>query len=149
MVMSREFAYPVTLTPDEDDGGFVVSFPDLPEAIAQGKDEREALEEATDALDEALAGRIRRGVDIPRPSPHQRGQRVVVPPPLMAAKAALYLQLQAARITRSELARTLGCDVREVRRLLDPRHPSKLSRIARALAALGGRLELRLVEDVA
>jgi hypothetical protein len=40
------------------------------------------------------------------------------------------------------------CDGREVRRLLDPRHPSKLPRLARALAVLGGRLELMLVEDV-
>jgi antitoxin HicB len=137
------------LTPDAKDGGFVVSFPDLPEAITQGENELEGLEEATDALGEALAGRIRRGDEIPQPSQLRRGQRSVAPTPLMAAKAALYLQLRASRLTRSDLARVLGCDVREVRRLLDPRHPSKLSRIARALAALGGRLEVRLVENVA
>ena len=147
--MRREFAYPVVLTPGEEDGDFVVSFPDLPEAITQGEDERDALEEATDALDEALAGRIRRGDEIPQPSRPGRGRRIVVQTPLIAAKAALYLQLRASHLTRSDLARILACDVREVRRLLDPKHPSKLSRIARALAALGGRLELRLVEDVA
>jgi hypothetical protein len=36
--MSRELAYPVTLTPDEADGGFVVTFQDVPEAITQGDD---------------------------------------------------------------------------------------------------------------
>ncbi|HEY8021936.1 MAG TPA: type II toxin-antitoxin system HicB family antitoxin [Thermoanaerobaculia bacterium] len=147
--MRREFAYPVILTPDHDDGGFVVRFPDLPEAITQGEDELDALEEATDALDEALAGRIRRGDEIPRPSERRRGQQVVLPTPLIAAKAALYLRLRTSGLTKSDLARTLNCDVREVRRLLDPKHPSKLPRLVRALAALGGRLELMLVEDVA
>jgi len=59
--MVHEFAYPVVLTPEEVDGGFVVTFPDLPEAISQGEDAARALEEAADALDEAIAGRIRRG----------------------------------------------------------------------------------------
>ncbi len=30
--MRREFVYPVVLTPDGEAGGFVVSFPDLPDA---------------------------------------------------------------------------------------------------------------------
>ncbi|MCG2755456.1 MAG: type II toxin-antitoxin system VapC family toxin [Desulfobacteraceae bacterium] len=33
----QSFIYPVTLTPDKDDGGFVVKFVDLPEAITQGE----------------------------------------------------------------------------------------------------------------
>lgn len=39
-------AYPVTLAPDPEDGGFVVTFPDLPEAVTQGETVAEALEEA-------------------------------------------------------------------------------------------------------
>lgn len=35
--MSHEFAYPVILTPDKEDGGLVVTFEDLPEAITQGQ----------------------------------------------------------------------------------------------------------------
>jgi antitoxin HicB len=147
--MRREFAYPVTLTPDDEDGGFVVTMPDLPEVVTQGDDGLDALEQASDALDEALAGRIRRGDEIPRPSSRRHGQRVVVPTPLIAAKAALYLKLRSSGLTKSDFARELRCDVREVRRLLDPKHPSKLPRLVRALAALGGRLELRLVEAVA
>jgi antitoxin HicB len=67
--MASEFAYPVTLTPDETDGGFVVTFQDVPEAITQGETIAEALAEAADALEEAIAGRIRRGDAIPEPSP--------------------------------------------------------------------------------
>ena len=44
------FVYPVTLTPDPD-GGFVVTFPDWPEAITQGETRDQALEEAADCLE--------------------------------------------------------------------------------------------------
>jgi antitoxin HicB len=62
----------------------------------------------------------------------------------MAANAALNLALREAGITRSELAARLGCDEKEVRRLLDPRHPSKLPRLEEALAQLGKRLVVEM-----
>jgi len=39
-----------------------------------------------------------------------------------------------------ELAKRLQCDEKEVRRLLDVRHPSKLAHLEVALAALGQQL---------
>ncbi len=147
--MTHEFAYPVTLTPDEADGGFVVTFPDVPEAITQGNDTADALFQASDALEEAIAGRIRRGDAIPEPSEPEPGQPVVRVPALTAAKAALYLALHEAGISKSELAARLGCDEKEVRRLLDPRHSSKLSGIQKALAALGKGIAVRLVDEAA
>ena len=39
-----------------------------------------------------------------------------------------------------QLARKLDCDEKEVRRMLDPRHPTKLPRIREALEAFGKRL---------
>lgn len=138
----RDFTYPVVLAEDEADGGFVVTFPDVPEAITQGED-------VADALEEAVAGRIRRGDEIPVPSQPDDGQPVVPVPAQTAAKAALYLALEEAGLSKVELAARLGCDEKEVRRLLDPRHPSKLPRIQAALAALGKRLSLRLESDAA
>jgi antitoxin HicB len=146
--MAHEFSYPVTLTPDEADGGFVVTFQDLPEAITQGETTAGALIEAADALEEAIAGRIRRGDSIPEPSPAEDCPAVPVPAQI-AAKAALYLALRETGISKSELASRLGCDEKEVRRLLDPRHPSKLPRIQKALAALGKGLSVRLVDEAA
>jgi antitoxin HicB len=93
-----------------------------------------------DCLEEALAGRIRRGDAIPAPSRPHGGCRMVPVPAPMAAKAALHLALREAGLTRSDLAARLGCDEKEVRRLLDPRHPSKLPRLEQALAQLGKRL---------
>ena len=83
-MMAREFAYPVTLTPDDADGGFVVTFQDVPEAITQGQTLAEALLEAADALDEAIAGRIRRGDPIPEPSPADDRPTVPVPAQIAA-----------------------------------------------------------------
>jgi antitoxin HicB len=68
-----------------------------------------------------------------------------VPAP-MAAKAALYLAMTDSRVTNTQLARKLGCDEKEVRRLLDPHHPTKLPRIKEALEVLGKRLVLAVEE---
>jgi antitoxin HicB len=122
----------------------LVRFPDLPEALTEGRDERDAVAQAADCLEEAIAGRIRRGDAIPEPSQRRTGCRMIPVPAPMAAKAALYLALREAGITRLELARRLGCDEKEVRRLLDPRHPSKLPRLEQALAQLGKRLAVEM-----
>jgi len=147
--MSLELAYPVTLTPDEIDGGFVVTFQDVPEAITQGEDLAGSLGQASDALEEAIAGRIRRGDPIPEPSEAAAGQLIVPVPALTAAKAGLYLALRDSGITKSELAARLRCDEKEVRRLLDPTHQSKLSRIQEALAVLCKRLAVRVIDEAA
>ncbi|MEE8523413.1 MAG: type II toxin-antitoxin system HicB family antitoxin [Thermoanaerobaculia bacterium] len=147
--MQHDFVYPATLTPDEADGGFVVTFADVPEAITQGEGLSDALEQGADALDEAIAGRIRLGDDIPTPSAPRRGQPMVPVPALTAAKAALHMALAQAGISKTELAGRLKCDEKEVRRLLDPRHHSKLPRIQAALTALGKRIVLRLMDEAA
>jgi antitoxin HicB len=51
-------------------------------------------------------------------------------------------------ITNVQLARKLRCDEKEVRRMLDPRHPTKLPRIEEALDVFGKRLVVS-VEDAA
>jgi antitoxin HicB len=140
----EQFVYPAIFTPDVHDGGFVVTFVDLPEAITQGDTRDEALQEAADCLDEAMTNRIVSGLPIPPPSRITRGQHAVPVAAHTAAKAALYVALQDAQITKAELAKRLQCDEKEVRRLLDPRHPSKLPRLEAALAAVGHRLIVSL-----
>jgi antitoxin HicB len=130
------------------ESGHVVRFRDLPEAITQGDDLASALSEASDCLEEAIAGRIVNGEDIPIPSRPAKGERLIPLPAQMAAKAALYLAMREAGIGKSELARRLGCDEKDVRRLLDPRYGSKLPKIDAALAVLGKRLEI-VVRDAA
>lgn len=140
----RQFAYAVKLTLDKDDGGYVVTCRDLPEAITQGETIEEALTEAADCLEEAVAARIDDGRDIPMPSESRRGERAVSVPPSMAFKAAVYLAVREAGISNSEFARRMHLDEKEARRILDPHHPTKLPRIEAALSALGRRVELTL-----
>ena len=66
--MLRNYAYPADIRAD-DDGRFVVKFPDLPEALTDGATFDEALLEASDCLSEALAGRLVGKEPIPKPSP--------------------------------------------------------------------------------
>lgn len=138
-----QFAYPATIEQDEA-GFFLVHFPDLPGAATDAPNRDEALLEARDCLAEAIAFRIHSGLEIPSPSRGTRGQVSVALSAQMAAKAALYLAVSEAGMNKSDLARRLGCDEKEVRRMLDPRHPTKLPRIEEALAVLGKRLSVSL-----
>lgn len=140
----REFAYPARFTPDKKDGGFVVSFRDIPEAITQGDTVEECREDAAGALQAALEGRILSGLDIPKASKPKRGEHLIAVPVQTALKAALYLEMQRTGITRVELARRLRIDEKEARRMLDPHHPTKADRLERALAVLGRHAELRV-----
>jgi antitoxin HicB len=140
----RQFAYAVKLTPDKHDGGYVATCRDFPEAITQGDTVEEAVAEAADALDEAIAARIDDEREIPTPSAAKRGERIVSVPPSMALKAAVYLSVREAGISNSEFARRMRLDEKEVRRILDPHHPTKLLRIEAALSVLGRHVELSL-----
>ncbi len=139
----RSFTYPARLTPD-DAGGFVVTFRDLPEAITQGDTLEQALLEAADCLEEAIAGRIDDGMDIPAPGAREASEHWVAVPVQMAMKAALYLAMREQRLSKTELARRLEVDEKVVRRLLDPRHGTRLPIMNRALGLLGQRAELRV-----
>ena len=144
----QTFVYPATFKRGEKPNVLVVTFRDVPEAITQGQGEKDAVWQAADCLEEAIAGRIADGREIPHATKATRGERLIPVPAPMAAKAALYVAMREAAITNVQLARRLGCDEREVRRMLDPRHPTKLPRIKEALEVLGKRLVVG-VEDAA
>ncbi len=135
---ATRFAFPVDLTPDED-GRMVARVPDVPGCVTDGAMREEALHEAGDALEEALAVLIELRREIPAPSP-ARGRPLVVPGALMAAKVALYAALRETGTSNVALAGRLGLAETEVRRMLDPRHRTKIGRIEEALAVLGRRL---------
>jgi antitoxin HicB len=68
----------------------------------------------------------------------------------VAAKLAVLEAFADAGISKSELGRRIGRDEKEVRRILDPLHPTKLPLLSAALAALGRRLVVGVEEaDVA
>lgn len=143
-------AFYATLTPDPD-GGFIVTFPDVPEAITAGADRVEALEMASDALAVALLGMLEDGAPLPEPR-HRGGSLVPVSVPAhVAAKIALIETFRAVcaadpAMNQSELARRLEVDHKEVRRRLDPNHTTKLPALEETLKALGKRLRIDVVD---
>jgi len=82
--------YPAKFTADKTAGGFVVTFPDVPEAITQG-DTMEAMAMASEALELALTFYTEKWADI------KRGMRMVRVPALSEAKFRLYSALRAAK----------------------------------------------------
>jgi antitoxin HicB len=137
--------FPVTLTPDETDGGFVVTFRDIPEAITQGETREDALAMALDALEVAMEFYFEDKRSVPMPSKQKRGELAVELPPSLSAKILLLNEMLKQNIRPAELARRLKTTPQEVNRLTNLRHTSRIDGIADALHAMGRHLDLRLV----
>ena len=67
-------------------------------------------------------------------------------PPSAAAKVLLLNAMVESGVRPAELARRLGVSRQEVHRLTDLRHSTKIDGVAKALRALGYRLELSLAK---
>ncbi len=136
-----QYEYPCVLT-QERQGGFSVSFPDIPEALTCGDSRAEALAMAEDALAAALGAYMKSKENIPLPSRAIRRQEMVAVPPVVAAKLALYNAMRREGLTRVALAGRLGLSEGAVRKLLNPDHRSHISQIQKALRAVGHGLVL-------
>ena len=66
------------------EGGFVVSFRDIPEAITQGETRTEALCMAADVLTSAIDFYLEDRRPVPAPSPAQAGDVLISLPPELA-----------------------------------------------------------------
>lgn len=137
------FDYPVILEP-QPEGGFVVTFPDVPEAITQGEDAEEALLYAVDALETALSFYVDARKPLPKPSKAKRGQKTVCPSALESAKLGIYQAMTEQGVKKAELARRLGWHLPQVDRLFDLKHASRLDQLELAARALGRHLEVRV-----
>jgi antitoxin HicB len=115
----------------------VVSFPDVPAAIRQGDDMTDARAQAEEALGLALLTYPERGLPMPKPRTKGKGLTMVAVAPDVAAKLTVLEAFTAAGIAENELGRRMGKDEKEIRRILDPQHPTKLPAMVEALRALG------------
>jgi antitoxin HicB len=142
----RSYVYRALFEPGDRRGNIVVSFADVPEAITQGRGEADARAMAEEALGLALLSYLERGKPLPKPRARGRELVEIAVAPEVAAKLAVLEAFAAAGISKSELARRIGKDEKEVRRILDPRHPTKLPALTAALRALGKRLVVGVME---
>lgn len=138
-----EYVYAAQLTPDPD-GGLLVTFPDVPEALTFGENEAEALGSAAEALGLALRSYAVRGIAIPM-AKAQAGYPVAVPAG-DALKLAVIDAFRTTGITKTELARRIGKSENEARRILDPDHPTKLATLQKALRAMNRQITITVVD---
>lgn len=124
----------------EEDGDHVVSVRDLPEVVTSGDTLAEALDLAADAIEVVVATYLEQDRDLPLPSPVREGEHAVALPAPLAAKAAVYRAWKRSGLKKTELARLMDRSETEVRRILNPRHGTKLDQLAEAAKQLGGRL---------
>lgn len=136
--------YPARITPDED--GFLVVFPDIPEAVTGGDTLEDALEMAADALATAMDFYFEDKRPVPEPSRLKRGQVLIDLPPSIGAKVLLLNEMLAQGTRNADLARLMNVRPQEINRLTTLKHPTKIDTIAVALKALGKRLELSLAD---
>lgn len=131
--------YPARFEPAPD-GGYVVTFRDIPEAITQGDSEDEAAAMAADALLAAMEFYFEDRRAVPAPSGLEPGERLIELPASVWAKVLLLNAQLEAGVSNAELARRMGTRPQELQRVTDLAHTTKIDTIAQALQALGKRL---------
>jgi antitoxin HicB len=142
----RSYIYRALCESGDRRGNIVVTFPDVPEVVTQGRGEADARAMAEEALGLGLLSYLVHGKPLPKPRAKGRNLIDIAVAPDVAAKLAVLESFTAAGISKSELARRIGKDEKEVRRILDPKHPTKLPALTAALRALGKRLVVGVME---
>ncbi|KDB08777.1 putative protein family UPF0150 [Burkholderia sp. lig30] len=135
--------YPARFEPE--DGGYVATFRDIPEAITQGDTLDEAREMAADALLTAMDFYFNDKRPVPAPSKALNDETLVALPASTSAKILLLNEMLTQKVTPSELARRLNTRPQDVNRIVNLGHATKIDTIAEALAAPGKQLEIRVV----
>ena len=127
---------------ERDGAGFMVSFPDVPEALTGAPTKDEAIQMAADALTTAMDFYFEDRRPVPTPSKPKRGHVLIDLPPSVGAKVLLLNEMLRQGTRPSDLARLMNVRPQEVTRLTTLRHPTKIDTVAAAFRALGRRLEL-------
>ena len=73
--------YPARFVRDKETGGFVVTFPDVREAITEGESLEEAMRSAEEALELALTFYVEASKDLPPAGAFEKGDADGVSPP--------------------------------------------------------------------
>jgi antitoxin HicB len=130
-----------------EEGGFVITFPDLGHGATQGETEEDGMEMAADFMGIVIEEMIRRGQPLPEPKKYRgKHYRSVYLPALPGAKAELYRQFQASEIKKAELARRLGISKGNIERLFDFKHSTRIEQLEAAFAAIGKKMIIEVRE---
>lgn len=122
-----------------EEGGFVITFPDIPEAISEADDKSSALFNASEVLDLCLAERLASGEELPSPSKLHEG--VWIEPSVSIQAAVLVRQAREKEGKNlADLARALKTSWAAAQKLENPTNNPTLRQLERTAAVLGKRL---------
>lgn len=127
-----------------DEGGYVVTFRDIPEAITQGHTLEEAKAMAADALLSAMDFYLEERLAVPSASKALASEQLVALPISVSAKVALLNSMVESKTRPADLARRMGLKPQEVTHILDLHHATKIDTIANAFKALGLELDFQV-----
>ena len=131
------YAYPCDMTPDVEEGyGFVVTFPDVPEAVTGADTWDESLFLAGDALIAALSFYVDDREALPVPSALSDGQVLITVSPLQSAKLDLYSSMRERGVSKTDLAVALGVSESAIVDLLDLDFDSLAPHVDEAMKAV-------------
>lgn len=121
----------------QDDGCYVVSFRDIPEALTQGYSLEEAKENALDSLITAFDFYFEDNRAIPMPSEALEGEYLIELPISVWSKVLLLNAMLEQHVSQSELAKRLHRSRQEMQRIIDLNHNTKIDTVVEALKQLG------------
>ena len=130
---------------EQEEHTIVVHFPDIPEAITFGIGMDDARFMAQDAVTTALDFYFEDMRAIPMPSAVKDGQIAISLDETASMKVMLHNEMVKQHVIKAELARRMNIAPQHIKRLLNPKVPTKLTTLSEAFAALGKRLEIRVV----
>lgn len=104
------YAHVVSPLPEEDGGGFLITFPDLPGCMSDGDTETQALRNGRDAFAAWISARVDAGKKIPEPSyrpepiPEASGRFITRLPKSVHAKLAERAKVEGVSLNTLVLA---------------------------------------------
>ena len=127
--------YPATFL--QEDGGYIVTFRDIPEALTQGDSYEEALEMAQDALATAMDFYFEDNRPVPMPSQALDGEVMVSLPLSIWSKVLLLNEMLNQHVSQVDLAKRMGIKPQQVTRIVNLEHATKIDTLVEAFKALG------------
>ncbi len=136
--------YPAIFT--QDDNTIMVTFPDIDDAFTCGDNHDDALFMANDVLSFVIDKiYFEEGKAVPMPSPVKKDMVAISLDETASMKVMLHNEMVKQHVIKAELARRMNIAPQHIKRLLNPKVPTKLTTLSEAFAALGKRLEIRVV----
>jgi len=136
----KPIRYQAIFEPQEE-GGFTVTFPDIPEAITEGNSREEALFNATEVLGLCLDVRMENNETLPNPTEIKGGEWITPEASIQVAVALKQIRESQGK-TLSDMARLMNTSWAAAQRLEHPKANPTLKQLDRAAAAIGKRLVL-------